>query len=153
MSYQTTMVGILEESKAFQLLIDKIKEVFEQPIWKKYLTDKFTLSLDWRAIMGVMENSPAASVIDFSSGKPIAVRPTASKLSGELATMGNKYQMTKRELREMLELQENIGKFGITTTDLINFLFPDIQRATLGPHKQIDRLFLESYFNWPNDFN
>ena len=144
MSQQATIVKLLEESKAFQLLIDNIKEVFEQPIWKKYLTDKFTLSLDWRAILGVMENSPAASVIDFSSGKPLAVRPTASKLSGELATMGNKYQMSKREIRELMELQDNIGKFGINANDLVNFLFPDLQRATLGPHKQVDRLFLEA---------
>ena len=147
MSYQTTMVGLLEESKAFQLLIDTISEAFEQPIWSKYLTDKFTLNLDWRAIQGVMENSPAASIIDFSSGKPIATRPTASKLSGELATMGNKYQMSKRELRELLELQDNIGKFGISSTDLVNFLFPDLKRATTGPHKTIDRLFLEAISN------
>lgn len=144
MSYQTTVVGILEDSKAFQLLIDKISEVFEPPIWKNYLTDKFTLSLDWRAIMGVMENSPAASVIDFSSGKPIAVRPTASKLNGELATLGNKYQLTKREIRELMELQDNVGKFGIQASDLVNFLFPDLQRAAIGPHKTIDRLFLEA---------
>lgn len=144
MSYQTTMVGILEDSKAFQLLIDNVKQVFERPIWQNYLSDKFTLSLDWRAIMGVMENSPAATVVDFSSGKPIATRPTASKLNGELATLGNKYQMTKKEVREMLELQDNIGRYGITPSDLINFLYPDLQRATIGPHKTIDRLFLEA---------
>ena len=102
------------------------------------------MSLDWRAIQGVMENSPAATIIDFSSGKPIATRPTASKVNGELASMGNKYQMNKREIRELLELQDNIGKFGISASDLVDFLFPDLKRATTGPHKTIDRLFLEA---------
>lgn len=144
MSYQTTLVGLLEDSKEFQLLIDPIAETFEQPIWQNYLSDKFTLSLDWRAVLGVMENSPAASVIDFSSGKPLAVRPTVSKLNGEIPTMGNKYQMSKREVRDLLELQDNVGRLGISATELINFLVPDIKRATLGPHKTIDRLFLEA---------
>ena len=144
MSYQTTLVGLLEDSKEFQLLIDPIAETFEQPVWQNYLNDKFTLSLDWRAVLGVMENSPAASVIDFSSGKPLAVRPTVSKLNGEIPTMGNKYQMSKREVRDLLELQDNVGKLGISPTELINFLVPDMKRATLGPHKTIDRLFLEA---------
>ena len=144
MSYQATMVGLLEDSKEFQLLMDNAIEVFEEPIWNKYLTDKFTLSLDWRAILGVMELSPAASVIDFSSGKPIAVRPTASKLNGELASFGNKYQMSKRQVREMLELQDNVGRLGIDATTLIDFIMPDLQRATVGPHRAIDRLFLEA---------
>jgi len=144
MSYQTTLVGLLEDSREFQLLIDPIAETFEQPIWQNYLNDKFTLSLDWRAVLGAMENSPAASVIDFSSGKPLAVRPTASKMNGEIPTMGNKYQMSKREVRDLLELQDNVGKLGISATELINFLVPDMKRATLGPHKTIDRLFLEA---------
>lgn len=144
MSYQPTIVGLLDTNTEFQLLIDKTIEAFEQPIWTKYLTDKATLSLDWRAILGVMELSPAASVIDFSSGKPLAVRPTLSKLNGELASFGNKYQMTKRQVRDLLELQDNVGKFGFTVKDLIDFIIPDLQRATVGPHKSIDRLFLEA---------
>lgn len=144
MATQTTRIGLLDDSKKFQLLIDNIAETFEQPIWPNYLVDKFTLDLDWRAILGVVENSPAASVIDFSSGKPVSVRPTASKLSGELATLGNKFQMSKREVREFYELQDRVGSLGITPADLIKFLYPDLQRATIGPHKTIDRLFLEA---------
>lgn len=144
MSYQTTLVGLIEDSKSFQLLMDNSVEVFEQPVWGNYLTDQFTLDLDWKAIMGVMENSPAASVIDFSSGKPLAVRPTASKLNGELMTLGNKYQMSKRQIREFMNLQDNVGKMGINVTTLIDFLMPDLKRATLGPHKTIDRLFYEA---------
>lgn len=144
MSYQTTLVGLLEDSKEFQLLIDPIAETFEAPVWQNYMTDKFTLSLDWRAILGVMETSPAASVIDFSSGKPLAVRPTVSKINGEIPTYGNKYQMSKREVRELLELQDNVGRLGISPMELVNFLVPDLQRATIGPHKSIDRLLLEA---------
>ena len=123
--------------------MDNAVAQFEQPIWTKYLTDRYSLSLDWRSILAVMENSPAASVIDFSSGKPIAVRPTVSKINGELASLGNKYPSDKRQVRELLELQDNIGKMGIDATTLIDFLIPDIKRATLGPHKTIDRLLLE----------
>ena len=124
--------------------MDDAVEVFEQPIWKKYLNDKFTKSLDWRAVLGVMENSPAAAVVDFSSGKPLAVRPTLSKINGELATFGNKYQMNKREVRDFLDLQASVGTLGIDASTLIDFLMPDLRRATLGPHKAIDRLFLET---------
>lgn len=116
---------------------------FEAPVWSKYLTERFSLSLDWRGIMAVMENSPAASVIDFSSGKPIATRPTVSKINGEMASLGNKYQMSKRQVRDLLELQDNVGKMGINVATLIDFLIPDVKRATVGPHKAIDRLLLE----------
>lgn len=143
MGYQKTLVDLLENSKEFQLLIDNIADTFEQPTWPKYMDDKFTLSLDWRAILGVMENSPAASVIDFSSPKPLAVRPTVSPLNGELASLGNKYQMSKREVRNLLELQDHIGDMGINETQLLDFIVPDIERATIGPHKAIDRLFYE----------
>jgi hypothetical protein len=144
MSYQKTLVGLLEDSQDFQLLMDDAVEVFEAPIWSKYLNDKFTKSLDWRAVLGVMENSPAASVIDFSGKKPLAVRPTMSKINGELATFGNKYQMNKREIRDFLDLQASVGTLGIDATTLIDFLMPDLKRATVGPHKAIDRLLLET---------
>lgn len=141
---QTTRIGLLDDSKKFQLLIDNIKDTFQNPIWPNYLVDKFTLDLDWRAVLGVLSNSPAASVIDFSSGKPIYTRPTVSKLSGELATLGNKWQMNKREVRQFFELQDRVGTLGITPADLIGFLYPDLRDATIGPHKTIDRLFLEA---------
>ena len=144
MSYQKTLVELFENSGDFQLLMDNALETFEEPIWKKYLTDKFTLDLDWRAVLGVMENSPAASVVDFSSGKPIATRPTASKINGELATFGNKYQMNKREVREFINMQRNLGRTGVDVNTLINFLMPDLKRATVGPHKAIDRILLET---------
>lgn len=144
MAYQPTIVSLLSESKAFQTLIDNASARFEAPIWSKYLTEKFSLSLDWRGILAVMENSPAASVIDFSGDKPIASRPAISKMNGELAAFGNKFQMNKREIRELLELQDNVGKFGISVVTIIDFLIPDIRRASTGPHKAIDRLLLEA---------
>ena len=143
MAYQATLASLLSESKAFQFVMDNAVAQFEAPIWSKYLTERFSLSLDWRGIMAVMENSPAASVIDFSSAKPIATRPTVSKISGELASLGNKYQMSKRQVRELLELQDNVGKMGINVASIIDFLIPDVKRATVGPHKAIDRLLLE----------
>jgi hypothetical protein len=144
MAYQSTLVNLLSESKAFQFVMDNAVAQFEQPIWNKYLTERFSLSLDWRGILAVMENSPAASVIDFSSGKPIATRPAISKINGELAAFGNKYQMSKRQVRDLLELQDNVGKMGINVATLLDHLIPDVKRATLGPHKAIDRLLLEA---------
>ena len=144
MSYQPTIATLLEDSTQFQLLMDSAVETFEQPMWANYLEDKFQLSLDWRSVLAVMEQSPLASVIDFSGKKPVYTRPTVSKLSGEIPTLGMKYQMSKREVREYLELQDKVGTLGISSTDLIDFLMPDIKRATLGPHNVLDRLFLES---------
>lgn len=144
MAYQPTLAGLLSESKSFQFVMDNAVAQFEAPIWSKYLTERFTLSLDWRGILAVMENSPAASVIDFSSGKPIATRPQVSKIQGELSAFGNKYQMSKRQVRELLELQDNVGKMGINVATIIDFLIPDVRRATVGPHKTIDRLLLEA---------
>jgi len=144
MSVQTTLVGLLDESKKFQLLIDDITEFFAPVIWPNYLQDKFTLDLTWQSVLGVMQNSPAASVIDFSSGKPLRTRPTIAELNGELMTLGNKYQMSKREVRELINLQNNIGTKGIDASTIIDFLFPDLERAAVGPHKTIDRLFLEA---------
>ena len=124
--------------------MDSAVAQFEQPIWNKYLTERFSLSLDWRGILAVMENSPAASVIDFSSGKPISTRPAISKINGELAAFGNKYQLSKRQVRDLLELQDNVGKMGINVATILDHLIPDVKRATLGPHKAIDRLLLEA---------
>jgi hypothetical protein len=144
MSIQQTKIDLLNDTKQFQFIMDGIAETFEQPIWANYLTDRFTLDLTWQQILGVMENSPAASVIEFGSGKPVAVRPTVSKLNGDLFSFGNKYPMTPKKVREFYELQDKVNSIGINTSDLINFLYPDLQRATLGPHKAIDRLLLEA---------
>lgn len=138
------MVQLAEDSKQFQLLIDPIAETFDVPVWDRYMSYKFTADLDWRSILGVVEAVPTASVIDFSSGKPLATRPTASKLNGELATLGNKYQMSKREQREFMNLQDNVGNLGIDPTTLIDFLVPDLKRAILGPHKTLGMLLLEA---------
>jgi hypothetical protein len=144
MSYQPTMVQLAEDSKAFQLLIDPIAETFDVPVWDRYMSYKFTPNLDWRSILGVVEAVPTASVIDFSSGKPLAVRPSMSKLNGELATLGNKYQMSKREQRDFMNLQDNVGNLGIDPTVLIDFLVPDLRRAVLGPHKTLGMWTLEA---------
>lgn len=144
MSYQPTMVNLAEDSKEFQLLIDPIAETFDTPVWDRYMTYKFTSNLDWRSILGVVESVPTATVVDFSSGKPLATRPTASKLKGELLTLGNKYQMSKREQREFMNLQDNVSKLGIDPTTLIDFLVPDLKRAILGPHKTLGMLLLEA---------
>jgi hypothetical protein len=52
--------------------------------------------------------------------------------------------MNKREVRQFFELQDRVGTLGITPADLIGFLYPDLRDATIGPHKTIDRLFLEA---------
>ena len=144
MSYQPTIVGMLSDSLAFQTLINNTQEQFDTPIWSNYLTDEFSLRLEWKAVLGVMEQSPMASVIDFSSGKPIYVRPSVSKLNGEIPTFGAKWQMNKGEVREFLDLQKSVGSLGIDPTRLIDFLMPDIKRAAIAPHATIDRLFLEA---------
>lgn len=145
MAYQPTLATFLSEGKNYELLLNAAAEVFEAPIWSKYLVDKYQLSLDWKGIGEVMENSPAASIIDYSSGKPLATRPTASKMSGELVTLGNKYQMSKREKREFDDLMAALNVIaGVDYQTIIDFLIPDIQRAATGPHKTIDRLFLET---------
>lgn len=143
MSYQPTIVELLSDSLAFQTLINNTQEQFDAPIWGNYLTEEFSLRLEWKAVLGIMEQSPMAAVIDFSSGKPIFVRPTVSKLSGEIPTFGAKWQMNKGEVRDFLDLQKSVGNLGIDPTKLIDFLMPDIKRAAISPHATIDRLFLE----------
>lgn len=144
MAIQTTLNDLLASAESFGALYDMVNEQFNVPVWQRYGSDAFSSSLDWKDIQMKIEKVSAASMIDYSAEKPIFTNPTASTINGELATFGNKYQFSKREMRTIRDLETNMGKLGIDGTKLIKFLYPHLENLAIGPHKTLDILLLEA---------
>ena len=135
-----TYLKLLESSKTFDLFIRQIeRKTTYDPIWKKYFPGwKYSPTLTFQAYLGFVNYAIVASVIDFSADKPIRTRPTAGQMTGTIPSMGDRFQMDKKTMREWLELEEYLKKTKGNLSELFDLLFNDFESAAIAPHKRLD---------------
>lgn len=140
-----TLSELLANAQAYQLFLDNSAQLFDVPVWSRFMTDKYVNSLSWKALGGAAREVAAGSIKDFSSPKPIKTRPTLSVATGDIPSMGDQWQMSPRELRDMLDIQQTASIVGGDSTQmLLDYLFPEVKRAALAPQKRLDWLLLQS---------
>ncbi len=133
---------ISSDSTIFQDFMDASESAFDEIMWQKYLTPELQLDLDWKAIVSKLKAVPMASIIDFESGKPVTAKQAQAVAAGELETMGNLWQMSKRDyLRYMSFLNSPLMP---TDQQMIRLFFGDLNDAVTGPNKRIDYMLFQS---------
>lgn len=122
-----------------RVLAQKLDVVF----WKRHLDFEQTASRVFKTYLGTVTGVTAGSVIDRNSGKPLRERQSLGSGYGEVAYLGDRYQMDNDRL-DML--QSLIDKYNVSKTtdqsralnDIIAYITDDLRQVLLAPHKRMD---------------
>lgn len=139
-----TIQTLLNDPGVVKAVIDRVQALrLDQIFWKKHLDFEETKSRVFKTYLGTVTGVVAGSVIDRNSNKPLRERKSLGSGYGEVAYMGDRYQMDNDRL-DML--QELINKFNQAKTpdqraaldDIINYIVDDMRQVLLAPHKRMD---------------
>ena len=139
-----TINTLLNDPEVVKAVIDRVQaQKLDTIFWKKHLDYEETKSRTFKTYLGSVTGVTAGSFIDRNSNKPIRERKSLGSGYGEVAYLGDRYQMDNDRL-DML--QSLIDKFNATRTteqsaalnDIIAYITDDMRQVLLAPHKSMD---------------
>lgn len=139
-----TINTLLNDATVVKAVIDRtIALGLDAIYWKKYLTFEQTKSRTFKTYLGTVTGVSAGSIIDRNSGKPLRNRRSLGSGYGEVAYLGDRYQMDNDRLDT---LQSLIDHFNAAKTadqhsalnDIIAYIVDDMRQVLLAPHKRMD---------------
>lgn len=139
-----TVQTLLNDPEIVRAVIDRVQALrLDQIFWKKHLDFEETRSRTFKTYLGTVTGVTAGSIIDRNSNKPLRERKSLGSGYGEVAYLGDRYQMNNDRL-DML--QELVNKFNQARTadqnaalnDIINYIVDDYRQVLLAPHKRMD---------------
>lgn len=139
-----TINTLLNDATVVKAVIDRtIALGLDTIYWKKYLTFEQTASRTFKTYFGTVTGVTAGSVIDRNSNKPLRNRRSLGSGYGEVAYLGDRYQMDNDRLDMLQSLIDhfNAAKTADQRTamnDIIAYIVDDIRQVLLAPHKRMD---------------
>ena len=139
-----TVQTLLNDPEIVRAVIDRVQALrLDTIFWQKHLDFEETRSRTFKTYLGTVTGVTAGSVIDRNSNKPIRERKSLGSGYGEVAYLGDRYQMDNDRL-DML--QELVNKFNAARSadqqqalnDIINYIVDDYRQVLLAPHKRMD---------------
>lgn len=139
-----TFETLFNDPTVVKAVIDRVQaQKLDTIFWKKYLDFEETKNRVFKTYLGTVTGVTAGSVIDRNSNKPLRERKSLGSGYGEVAYLGDRYQMDNDRL-DML--QELINKFNAAKTadqsaalnDIIAYITDDMRQVLLAPHKRMD---------------
>ena len=139
-----TVQTLLNDPEIVKAVIDRVQALrLDTIFWKKHLDFEETKCRVFKTYLGTVTGVTAGSVIDRNSNKPLRERKSLGSGYGEVAYLGDRYQMDNDRL-DML--QELVTKFNNARpadqqralNDIINYIVDDYRQVLLAPHKRMD---------------
>lgn len=139
-----TVQTLLNDPEIVKAVIDRVQALrLDTIFWKKHLDFEETKSRVFKTYLGTVTGVTAGSVIDRNSNKPLRERKSLGSGYGEVAYLGDRYQMDNDRL-DML--QELVTKYNNARpadqqralNDIINYIVDDYRQVLLAPHKRMD---------------
>lgn len=139
-----TVQTLLNDPEIVKAVMDRVQALrLDTIFWKKHLDFEETKSRVFKTYLGTVTGVTAGSVIDRNSNKPLRERKSLGSGYGEVAYLGDRYQMDNDRL-DML--QELVTKFNNARpadqqralNDIINYIVDDYRQVLLAPHKRMD---------------
>jgi len=117
--------------------------------WKDYLMPKkANPDGTFKTFIGNQTGVVIGSMIDRHSNKPIRKRHSLAKGYGEVACLGEAYQMDNARLEELQILVDTYNERGekAVVEEIVNFLVDDFRQVYLAPQKRIDLMLSDLKF-------
>lgn len=137
-----TLETLFNEQKILQAVIDRTVAVEQDKIfWKNYLTFQQTTDRVFRTYIGTQTGVRMGSVRSRNSQKPIRERHPLAKGYGEVASIGDRYQMDNERLDLLKSMIDRFNTNGGTNlNEIVDFLVDDFRQLRLAPHKRMDKV-------------
>lgn len=137
-----TIDKLLGDPEILKAVIDRTVAIEQdKQLWRTFLDFQETKSRAFKTYIGSQTGVRMASVISKHGEKPIRQRHAMGKGFGEVATLGDKFQMDdeRLDLLRGLVVRYNETK-GANIDEIVNHLVQDFRELTLAPHKRMDKV-------------
>jgi hypothetical protein len=100
-----TLDKLFNDPNIVKAIIDRVMQTRLDTIyWKRYLDFEQTMSRTFKTYLGTVTGVTAGSIIDRNSNKPIRERRALGQGYGEVAYLGDRYQMDNDRLDQLKSL-------------------------------------------------
>ena len=139
-----TIQTLFNEPAIVGAVINRVLQTRKDTIyWKQYLDFRRTTTRVFKDYIGSVRGVMAGSVNSQFGEKPIRERQNIGSGVGEIAYLGDRYQMSVDRLSD---LQDLIDKYNATNAtgqvsalnDIIAFVYDDYRQVMLAAHKRMD---------------
>lgn len=154
-----TIESLLKEPAKVQAVIDRLGVQLrgeDNIVWKNYLDPKrANPDGTFKTYSGTATGVFAGSIIDKNAGKPLHKRRGMKYGYGEVAYLGDKFQMDNDRLSELQVLIDTFNEKGdaATVNEIVNFLVDDYRECVLAPHKRMDLMLLDLMFKGESEIS
>lgn len=139
-----TIQTLFNDPDVVRATIDRVlQEGLDRIYWQQYLKFKRTTSRVFKDYLGTVTGVMAGSINARYARKPLRERRNIGSEYGEIAYLGDAYQM---DVERLSELQGLIDKFNEAKTedqvramnDIVQYITDDYRQIILAPHKRMD---------------
>lgn len=139
-----TIQTLFNDPDIVQATIDRVlQQGLDRIYWQQSLTFRRTTTRVFKDYLGTVTGVVAGSINSRFGEKPIRERRNIGSGYGEIAYLGDKYQM---DVERLSELQDLIDKYNEAKTedqvnamnDIISYITDDYRQIILAPHKRMD---------------
>lgn len=139
-----TIQSLFNEPAIVGAVINRVLQTRKDTIyWKQYLDWRLTTTRVFKDYIGSVRSVMAGSINSQFGEKPIRERANMGSGVGEVAYLGDRYQMPVDRLSE---LQDLIDKFNAANAagqvsalnDIVTFIYDDYRQTMLAAHKRMD---------------
>lgn len=139
-----TIQSLFNEPAIVGAVINRVLQTRKDTIyWKQYLDFRRTTTRVFKDYIGSVRGVTAGSINSQFGEKPIRERANMGSGVGEIAYLGDRYQMPVDRLSE---LQDLIDKFNAANAagqvsalnDIVTFIYDDYRQTMLAAHKRMD---------------
>lgn len=139
-----TIQTLFNDADVVQATIDRVlQQGLDKIYWQQYLTFRRTTTRVFKDYLGTVTGVVAGSINSRFGEKPIRERKSLGSGYGEIAYLGDAYQM---DVERLSELQDLIDKYNEAKTEdqvaamneIIQYIADDYRQVILAPHKRMD---------------
>jgi len=138
-----TLDKLFNDPMVIKAVIDRVNQTtLDTVFWKRYLDFEQSNSRLFKTYFGTVTGVTMGSIISKNGKKPLRERRNLGSGTGEVAPIGNRYQMDNDRLDMVKTLIDKFNAAGAgqpaVMTEIINYIADDIRQCTLAPHKRMD---------------
>lgn len=141
---QLTLDKLFNDPDIVKAIIDRVMQTRLDTIyWKRYLDFEQTMSRTFKTYLGTVTGVTAGSIIDRNSNKPLRERRALGQGYGEVAYLGDRYQMDNDRLDQLKSLIDKYNQAKpadqvAAMNAIIDYITDDLRQVLLAPHKRMD---------------
>ena len=141
---ELTIQALFNEPQIVDAIINRVMQTRKDTIyWQQFLDFRRVTTRVWKSYIGAVSGVMAGSINSQYGRKPIRERRNIGYGYGEIAYLGDRYQISVDRLSDLQDLIDKYNAANATgqvsaLNDIINFIYDDYRQTSLAAHKRMD---------------